>query len=234
MRVCVIPARGGSKRIPRKNIRYFHGRPLIHYPIATARMSGLFDRIVCSTDDDEIAAVAHDAGAEVPFRRPAALADDFTVTADVLMHAIGELEREAPIDYICCLYPTAVFVQAQVLLESYQLMVERDATASFPVTTFAFPIFRAHRRFEDGRVEMFWPENMNRRSNDLPEAYHDVGQFYWYDVRKWRTNPIIYPADARTVVIPRYLVQDIDTLEDWQTAEAMFMALKLDLAGAEA
>src|SRR5262245_47407475 len=125
-RICILPARGGSKRIPRKNIRMFHGHPLIHYPIAVARASGLFDRIICSTEDDEIAAVAREAGAEAPFRRPAHLADDHTVTADVLMHALAELEKDQPVAAICCLYPTAVFVRAETLHESYRQMTSLE------------------------------------------------------------------------------------------------------------
>jgi len=193
MTLCVIPARGGSKRIPRKNVKAFHGKPMIAWSIAAAQASGAFDHIIVSTDDDEIAQVARDAGAEVPFMRPPELSDDHTATLPVIAHALREAEalwgRQ---DTLCCLYATAPFVQGGQ---------------------------------DTGRIEMFQPEHALTRSQDLEEAYHDVGQFYWGRREAWLgDDPIIGPRTA-AFVIPRHRAQDIDTPEDWDLAERLFTAL---------
>ena len=227
--VAIIPARGGSKRILDKNIKLFVGQPIISYSIKAAQAVDLFDRIIVSTDSEEIAEVAKTCGAEVPFIRPAELADDFTGTVPVLIHALNWLsEHDSAVDYFCCIYPTAPFIQPEHIIEGFNLLKIRNATTAFSVTTFSYPIFRALKIGEDDRVEMFWPEHENSRSNDLPEAYHDAGQFYWGNTKRFLTEKKLFSSDSVPVILPRYLVQDIDTLEDWETAEKMYSALQLD------
>ncbi len=223
MAVCVIPARGGSKRIPRKNIASFHGRPMIGWPIAAAIASGLFDRIVVSTDDAEIADVAVALGAEVPFRRPTALADDHTPTVPVIAHAVDALAL-APGTPVCCLYATAPMVLAGDLARGLGLL--SDATTYVvSVTTYAFPVQRALRRAPDGAIAMMDPAQMTTRSQDLEEAWHDAGQFYWAHARTWAAGTPAFGPGACGLTLPRHRVQDIDTPEDWQHAEALFALL---------
>lgn len=226
--VAIIPARGGSKRIPRKNVRLFVGVPMIVHSIRAAQSAGVFDRIICSTDDDEIAGVARDAGAEVPFRRPAELANDHAATDQVIQHALQWFVAQGTlVRYACCLYATAPFVQGEDLARGLRLLQEARATTAFSVTTFAFPVFRALRVNDRKRLEMFWPEHRLTRSQDLPEAWHDAGQFYWMDVPKYLVEGRIYSTDAVPVPMPRHRVQDIDTDEDWARAELMFRTLFL-------
>ena len=168
-------------------------------------------------------------GAEVPFIRPAELADDFTATVPVLLHALNWLsENGFATDYFCCIYATAPFVQPEHIIEGFNLLKKRSATTAFSVTTFPYPIFRALKIGEDGCIEMFWPEHENSRSNDLPEAYHDAGQFYWGNTKRFLTEKKFFSSDSVPVILPRYLVQDIDTPEDWETAEKMYLALQMD------
>lgn len=228
MNVAIIPARGGSKRIPGKNIKPFAGKPIIAYSIEAALASGLFQRVIVSTDSPEIAAVARSFGAETPFVRPADLADDFTVTADVLLHALDWLAQQgAAVTQVCCLYATAPFVQTPHLREGLELLRASKAASVFTVTTFPASIYRALTRGTDGRLAMLWPEYEMTRSNDLPETFHDAGQFYWLDCPRFMAEKRIYSADSRPIVLPRYLVQDIDTAEDWLTAEAMYETLRV-------
>ena len=224
--VAIIPARGGSKRIPRKNIKDFGGRPMIAWTIAAARASGVFDTILVSTDDDEIAAIAEATGAEAPFRRPAALANDHTPTLPVIRHAIEWLERErGPVSLACCLYATAPFLQPEFILRGRDELLAHPGTEfAFSVTSYAFPIFRSLKITAEGTVGMFRPENELRRSQDLPEAVHDAGQFYWGRRDAFMTRTGIFSAVSRPVVLPRHLVQDIDTPEDWLVAERLFSA----------
>lgn len=227
MKVAIIPARGGSKRIPGKNIKPFAGKPMIVYSIEAAFQSRLFDRIIVSTDSEEIAAVARQAGAEIPFVRPVELADDFTPTADVILHALDWLgEHGGVADHACCLYATAPFVQPSFLRQGFDLLLESGAASVFTVTTYPASIHRALKIEEDGHLAMVWPEYELTRSQDLSETYHDAGQFYWLDARRFSAEKKIYGRDARPVILPRYLVQDIDTLEDWLMAETMYTALR--------
>lgn len=226
--VAIIPARGGSKRIPKKNVRAFAGKPMIAYPIRAALDAGVFDRVIVSTDSDEIAEVALAQGAEVPFRRPPELSDDRTATAPVLVHALEWLRANGtPADYACCIYATAPFVRASDVVDGLTILKAANAATAFSVTSFAFPIFRALKVTDAGTLAMFWPEHRLTRSQDLPEAYHDAGQFYWMDVARFLVEPNLYSADARPVILPRHLVQDIDTPEDWTMAEHMYQALRL-------
>jgi len=226
MNIAVIPARGGSKRIPRKNIKPFMGQPVIAHSIAAALASSLFDRIIVSTDDEEIAMVARTCGAEVPFMRPAALADDFTGTNAVVSHAIRWLlDHGQPVSHVCCIYATAPFVSADYLRSGYEKLVDSGRSFAFSVTSFPFPIQRAIRITHEGTVEPFFPEHISSRSQDLEEGYHDAGQFYWGKADAFINDEDIFSSVSIPIVIPRHLVQDIDTMEDWTRAELMYHAL---------
>lgn len=221
--VCIIPARGGSKRIPRKNLKPFLGTPVIVYSFRAAQASKLFDRVLVSTDDDEIMELARNHGVEVPFRRPAELAGDLVGTDLVIQHALGWLaEHGTAVEYFCCLYPTAPFVRPEHLREGLETLRRESATTVFPVTTFDYPIFRALRVNKHGRLEMFWPENFAKRSQDFPTAYHDVGQFYWGDTKKYLQEKRLFTTNSVPMFLPRHCVQDLDTPEDWELAEKLY------------
>ena len=227
MKVAVIPARGGSKRIPRKNIKEFCGKPMIAYSIEAALQSGCFDKIIVSTDDSEIAQVAKSYGAEVPFIRPKELSNDYTGTIPVIRHAIEWLvEQGVDTNLVCCLYATAPFVTAEYLQQGLQQLEDNNAAYAFTVTSYAFPIQRAIKLNPELGVEMFDANNFNTRSQDLEEAWHDAGQFYWGRVDAWLTEKIIFGAESTPVILPRHRVQDIDTPEDWERAEWLFKALQ--------
>lgn len=226
MRIAVIPARGGSKRIPRKNIRPFCGRPMIAWPIAAALESGCFDRVVVSTDDAQIAEVARAAGAETPFARPPELSDDHTPTRPVIAHAIAELaDAGAAPDTVCCLYATAPFVRPADLAAGLHRLALGGARYVFPVTRFDFPIQRALRMDAAGAVTMFQPVHFVTRSQDLEPAWHDAGQFYWASAAQWADPAPIFGPGAVGLPTPRHRVQDVDTEEDWHLAEVLFRAL---------
>ncbi len=227
MRLAVIPARGGSKRIPRKNIKPFCGRPIIAWSIEAARQSGCFDSVIVSTEDDEIAEVARAFGADVPFRRPAELADDFTPTIPIIRHAIEWCERAgtAPQE-TCCIYATAPFVRPEDLRGGLELLGREGCDYAFSVTSYPSPIQRAMRIDARGRVEMFHPELFNTRSQDLEPAYHDAAQFYWGRAEAWKAQKVLFGPHASALVLPRHRVQDIDTMEDWTRAEWMYEALR--------
>lgn len=227
MKLAIIPARGGSKRIPRKNIKPFCGKPMIVWSIEAARQSGCFDRIIVSTDDAEIAEVAQAHGAEVPFVRPPELSDDHTGTIPVIAHAIAWMSAHAiSVEMACCLYATAPFVQAEDLRRGLDVLKNSGANYAFSVTSYPFPIQRAIRLTTDQRVEMFHPEHFNTRSQDLEEAWHDAGQFYWGRAEAWLTGRPIFSLAAAAVPLPRHHVQDIDTAEDWERAEWLFKAMQ--------
>jgi pseudaminic acid cytidylyltransferase len=228
MRLCIIPARGGSKRIPRKNIKLFDGQPIIARSIAAAHQSGLFDRIIVSTDDIEISAVAKCYGAEVPFIRPLELSDDHTGTIPVIAHAIGwQNSNGQKVSEACCIYATAPFVRADDIQRGLNLLLESGADYAFSVTNYAFPIHRAIRITKEQRVEMFQPEHINTRSQDLEEAWHDAGQFYWGKAQSWLMHQPMFGRGSTSVRLPRYRVQDIDTPDDWARAEMMFKCLNV-------
>ena len=227
-KVCIIPARGGSKRIPKKNIKPFHGKPLIAYSIETAKQSELFDRIIVSTDDEEIAKISKEYGAEVPFMRPKELADDYSGTDQVTKHAIDWLENIGEkYDYVCTIYATAPLLQPQYLVEGYEKLKNSNAIYAFSCTSMPFPIQRTFKITEDGRCKMFFPEYYSARSQDLEEAYQDAGQFYWQKLSKKSDEPI-FGKDSIPIILPRYLVQDIDTLEDWERAEKLYKVLQME------
>lgn len=227
MKVAIIPARGGSKRIPRKNIKLFCGKPMIAWSIEAALKSDCFDQVIVSTDDEEIAGVALQCGAEVPFMRPDELADDFTGTIPVTKHAIEWLEDQGQgVSEAMCIYSTAPFVQPKTIIAAYEQWHTSQANYCFTATNYAAPIQRAFRLTEDKRTEMFYPELFNERSQDLEEAYHDAGQFYWGKPEAFKRLEPVFSKDSSPFILPRYLVQDIDTPDDWILAELLYQALK--------
>ena len=220
MNIAVIPARGGSKRIPGKNIKLFLGKPIIAYSIEMALKCGIFDRVIVTTDSEEIARVARKYGAETPFMRPEDISGDFASTASVINHAIRWLIDQGDlVKYVCCIYATAPFIQSSYLIKGYQEMVNHKCAVCYSVTSFPFSVFRALKVNEKGCLEMIWPNFEMSRSQDLPDAYHDAGQFYWIDCKAFLKTPRLYSDDSRPVFLPRNLVQDIDTTEDWTDAE---------------
>lgn len=226
MRLAIIPARGGSKRIPRKNIKPFSGKPMIAWPIAAALESGCFDHVVVSTDDDEIAEVARQNGAQVPFVRPPELCDDHVATIPVIRHAIEWFDERGRMPHqVCCIYATAPFVRAEDIRRGLGVLINAGSEYAFTATNYPFPIQRAMRINAQGRAEMFSPEHFETRSQDLEEAYHDAGQFYWGRATAWLAGKMIFAPHSAVVRLPRYRVQDIDTAEDWQMAEYLFRAV---------
>ena len=227
MRLCVIPARGGSKRIPRKNIKEFFGQPMIAYSIKAAIASECFDEIIVSTDDIEIAEIAKSFGVSVPFMRPNALANDHTATIPVIKHAIEwfNAQGQSPSE-VCCLYATAPFVRPDAIRKAYEQMKREKADYCFTATSFAFPIQRAIKTTQENRVEMFYPHHFETRSQDLEESYHDAGQFYWGKAVAFKQQKPLFSKSATPYILPQYLVQDVDTLEDWKRAELMYQVLK--------
>lgn len=218
--VAIITARGGSKRIPRKNIRPFRGKPIISWPIQAALDTKLFDEVMVSTDDDEIAQLAISFGATVPFMRSADTANDTATTADVLYEVLNVYEQVGrTFDNACCLYPTAVFATAEILREAHELLTSTGYEVIIPVTPFEYPIWRSLRRDDTGRVELNWPENLNARSQDLPAAFHDVGQFYWFRTEAFRRSRTLMGTSTGSMIVPPSEVHDIDTEEDWALAE---------------
>ena len=223
--IAIIPARGGSKRIPKKNIKDFFGKPLIAYSIEVALASNLFEKVIVTTDDENIAKIAREYGAEVPFLRPKELSDDFTGTVDVVNHAIAYLENQGEnYKYICTIYATAPLLQKEYLIEAYKKLQNSDAINAFSSTSMPFPIQRTFKLDNNGRCEMFTPQYYMSRSQDLEEAYQDAGQFYWTK-RDEKSDEIMFGKDSIPIILPRHLVQDIDTLEDWKRAEYMYQVL---------
>ncbi len=225
MKVAIIPVRGGSKRIPGKNIKLFSGKPLVTYPIQVALDSRLFDKVIVSTDSAEIAEIARKAGAEVPFVRPDNLSDDFTPTIPVLKHAVNWLDNNGfMVEYLCCLYANP-FITTKNICGAYEILTSKDATSVIPVTTFPFPIYRSVKFNEKGEVIFIYPDFSLTRSQDLEEAYHDTGQFYWWDCKKFMATddvPTLQRVNRYPLVIPRYMTQDLDTPEDWIMAEKLY------------
>jgi len=230
MRLAIIPARGGSKRIPRKNIKLFRGKPMIAWSIDAARQSCLFDRIVVSTDDSEIADVARQYGAETPFLRPAELSNDHAATTAVLAHATTwALDQGWPVVAVCCLYATAPFIQTADLKRGLEPLESGPWEYVFSATEFAAPIFRSFKQQPNGGIEMFFPEHFGTRSQDLPIALHDAAQFYWGRPDAWVQGKRVFDAHSRVVVIPRWRVQDIDNADDWTRAELLGSAMQDEL-----
>lgn len=225
--IAVIPARGGSKRIPRKNIKPFCGKPMVAYSIEAAIRAGIFDEIIVSTDDEEIAGIAKNAGASVPFMRPKELSDDFTATGAVVEHAIKFLQaRGDRIKFVCTIYATAPLIDEFYIKLGLEKLRASNAKNAFSCTSMPFPIWRTFKIAKDGRCEMFWRENFAKRSQDLEEAYQDAGQFYWTNLDAPSSDEIFFGRDSIAIVLPRHLVQDIDTPQDWIRAEFLYKAVQ--------
>ena len=220
--LCVIPARGGSKRIPRKNVKLFLGKPMLAYSIETAIKSGLFEEVMVSTDDEEIAAVALQYGAKVPFMRSAETSSDFATTTDVLKEVLNryqELGRE--FDNFCCFYATAPLVQSKDIIAAFERLLQSDFTCVYPVVQFSYPIWRCLDLAEDGTMTRHWPEFENSRSQDLPKEYHDTGTFYLYKTKEWFSGKI----KVGGIEVSETTIQDIDTDTDWALAEMKYQLL---------
>lgn len=227
MKIAVIPARGGSKRIPRKNIRTFVGKPIIAYSIIAAQRSGLFDNILVSTDDEEIAQIARNFGAATPFVRPSELSDDHTGTTAVVAHAVDQVQRlGCVVDVACCIYATAPLLTVNDLRAGHDRLDGSDLDYVFSATRYAFPPQRALIVGDDGRVAPMFPEHNETRSQDLPPVYHDAAQFYWGSAIAWIEQRAIYGPDSGIIDLPHWRVQDIDTLDDWTAAEFIFSTLE--------
>ena len=225
--IAVIPARGGSKRIPRKNMKPFCGKPMIAYSIEAAIRAGIFDEIIVSTDDEEIADIAKNAGASVPFMRPKELSDDYTATGAVVEHAIKFLQaRGDRIKFVCTIYATAPLIDEFYIKLGLEKLRASNAKNAFSCTSMPFPIWRTFKIAKDGRCEMFWRENFAKRSQDLEEAYQDAGQFYWTNLDAPSSDEIFFGRDSIAIVLPRHLVQDIDTPQDWIRAEFLYEAVQ--------
>ncbi len=225
LNVAVIPARGGSKRIPKKNIKLFCGKPMIAWSITAARQSGLFSRILVSTDDPEIADIAKAWGAEVPFIRPAALANDTAATQPVIAHALQWCKTQdlAP-QHVCCIYPCAPLLEPRDLIAGLALLVSSNAGFVYPVTEFAHPVQRALRRLPDGHMQFLEPGNELARTQDLETTYHDCGQFYWGTATAWLGQQPMHSSGIG-LPIPHWRVVDIDNEDDWRRAEQLFVLM---------
>jgi pseudaminic acid cytidylyltransferase len=226
MNIAVIPARGNSKRIPRKNIKEFNGKPIIAYSIEAAIEANCFDEVVVSTDDEEIAAIARSYGAKTPFLRPHELSDDYTTISDVIRHSIHWYcdNAQSP-DLICCIFATAPLLRSKYILEGLEKIKIFNSKFSFSVTDFSYPIQRAIYINDNGLIEMFNPKLYNMRSQDLKQGFHDAGQFYWGTKESWLIDQELFNALPVPVILPRYLVQDIDTMDDWKSAEIAYRVI---------
>jgi pseudaminic acid cytidylyltransferase len=226
MKVAIIPARGGSKRIPGKNSKMFRGKPMIAWAIGYALEARIFDKVIVSTDDALIAQVARTVGAETPFVRPADLADDLTPTVPVIAHAVEACQAMGwEIEYACCIYPCVPFLQTSDLVDAFALMQESDAHFAYPVTDYAHPIQRAMRRLPTGQMQFFEPEHELTRTQDLEKSYHDTGQFYWGKASAWKARMKMHTSGVG-MVVPNWRIVDIDNADDWKRAELLHEVLK--------
>tara|TARA_B100002019_G_scaffold131625_1_gene113097 strand:+ start:15114 stop:15803 length:690 start_codon:yes stop_codon:yes gene_type:complete len=227
MNIAIIPARGGSKRIPQKNIKEFNGKPIIGYSIEKALGTNLFDKVIVSTDDQEIAKVAESFGAEIPFIRPKNLADDFTGINPVISHALKNIDTEN-YNYACCIFATSPLLKIDDLKESYKLILNDEYKFIFSATDFPHPIQRGFKKKDTGKgLEMLFPEHYKTRSQDFPEWMHDAGQFYWGKIESWLAEESMsFNENTNAFKLPIWRVQDIDTEDDWKRAELIFEVLK--------
>ena len=220
MRIAIIPARGGSKRIPNKNIKEFLGKPIIAYSIQAALESNLFDKIVVSTDSEQIKAISQKYGADVPFLRSEKNSDDFATTVDVIIEVINQFEvKGIKVDEACCIYATAPFVRPEELTTAYSLMREVEYDVVFPVLPYSFPIQRAVKLDPEKKIQMFFPENRQTRSQELEKSYHDSGQFYWFKVKSVIEKKSLWTDNTGVIILDEMHAHDIDTMKDWIIAE---------------
>ena len=225
--ICIIPARGGSKRIPRKNIKSFLGKPIIAYSIEAAISSKLFDEVMVSTDDDEISKVAQNYGAKVPFKRSEKNSDDFSNTVDVLLEVIEDYNKLGKnFENVCCIYPTAPFISIVKLLEGYRLLKNDQRGVVMPIIAFSYPIWRGFEKLHNEKIEMIMPEYLNSRSQDLKEVYHDAGQWYWINTKELKEEKKLYTNNTSGVVLDEMEIQDIDNISDWKIAEFKYEYLQ--------
>ena len=229
MSIAIIPARGGSKRIPRKNIKLFNERPIISYSIQIAKKSGLFSEVVVSTDDEEIKKISESYGAVVPFLRPKHISDDHTGTHEVIKHSVKKLiSLDYSFDYACCIYPTAPFIETKDLMEGLKILKKGSYKSVFAASEFNYPIERSF--FIKGKgLKMFFPEKYDVRSQDLRRAFHDAGQFYWSRVEDWLGDAPKFDENCYPIIIPSWRVQDIDSIDDWKRAETIFEIKKNEI-----
>lgn len=228
MNIAIIPARSCSKRIPNKNIKKFLGKPVIQYSIETAIQSNLFEKVIVSTDSEEIAEAAREAGAEIPFIRPVEIGRDHVHIADVVHHAVKWLnENGCDISYTCCILATAPLLKSEFIEAGFHLIRKHNVDTVMSVTRFSFPVFRAFKKDGSGKMRFIWPEYELTHSSDLPETYHDAAQFYWLDTKKFLVTKNLMGKEVLPVVLPEYFVRDIDTIEDWEMSELMYEVLKL-------
>lgn len=227
MRLAVIPARGGSKRIPRKNIKDFCGKPIMVFSIDAALKTDLFDEVMVSTDDEEIAEIAKKYGAVVPFLRNSKTSNDFAILKDVLMEVLVKYEeQEKTFDQICCILPTAPLIEAKDIIVAHQILEQHKCVSVIPVVKYSYTIFRS-LKIENGKLKMNWPENFFKRSQDLPDAYHDSGLFYWYDKKYFTETVSGFGEDSIPYILNEIKVQDIDTIDDWEIAELKYKLLSI-------
>lgn len=226
-RLAIIPARGGSKRIPKKNQRDFLGKPIIAYSISAAIESKLFDRIIVSTDDEEIKKSALQYGAEVPFLRSLENSNDFATIADVLIEVVDELKKQGEnYNEVCCLFATAPFITSNQIVSVNKLLSEVDCDSAFTIQDFGYPIFRALKKNESGNLELVWKEHQNSRSQDLPKTFHDAGQLYWIKTQSLMSEKTLFTKNAKGFELKKYESVDIDTEEDWKTAELFYQLIR--------
>jgi pseudaminic acid cytidylyltransferase len=229
MNIAVIPARIGSKRIPHKNIKLFNNKPIIRWPIENAINSKLFDHIIVSTDDNKIAKIAKSCGAEVFFMRPESLSDDFIGTTEVIGHAVSWMKNQKwELDLVCCIYATAVFFTKNDINKGLEAFENNDLQYAFSATSYPSTIYRSFIKQEGDGVEMIFPENFNKRSQDLPIALHDAAQFYWGKPKAWENELQIFSKYSKPILIPNWRIQDIDTEDDWHRAELLYKLISKD------
>ena len=229
MKIAVIPARGGSKRIINKNIKNFCGKPIIAYSIEIAKKSKLFDKIIISSDSSKIAKVAIKYGGEIPFVRPKNLSDDYTGTKEVIAHAVNSITNKYDINLIkavCCIYATAPFIQTEDLHKAWKLLKSGKWDHVFAATSYSYPIFRSFKQQKKGGLKLLFPNYYKKRSQDLNTVMHDAGQFYWARPKDWINNKLSFNNRSTVVKLPNWRVHDIDTLDDWKSAELKYRALK--------
>jgi N-acylneuraminate cytidylyltransferase len=232
MRIAVIPARGGSKRIPQKNIKLFRGKPIIAWTLETARACGCFDRIIVSTDNQDIAEASRQYGGEVPFVRPADLSGDHATTMDVIAHAVAwTVKQGCEPEAVCCMYATAPFMGSADIIAGLEALKSPAWDYAFSVAEYAAPVFRAFTQTAEGGLAMLHPEHLSTRSQDLPHVFHDAAQFYWGRTAAWLDRRPMFGHRSFPVFVPRWRVQDIDTPEDWYRAELIAVAAFTASAG---
>ena len=225
--LCIIPARGGSKRIPRKNVKSFLGKPIIAYSIELALDCDLFSEIMVSTEDEEIAEIAKQYGAKIPFIRSAKNSNDFATTSDVILEVLEEYQKEKIFfENICCIYPTAPLSTKNKVVLGYEKLKEEKLDSVFPVVPYSYPIWRGLKQSNDKRIKMIWPENRMKRSQDLEETYHDAGQWYWITSESIIKNKSLFTTNSSAIILSPLEVQDIDTINDWEIAELKYARIQ--------